>query len=103
MKTKNSIFFLLLLFLGATQAAIAMQENLDQIATEVSFFLFERDLNLNLMPPYDQVVNKVDQVVDKVEESKEKCYEGSHYLVSLFFTLKSFKRIFLLHTALRWM
>ena len=29
------------------------------------------------------MVNKVDQVVDKVEESKEKCYEGSHYLVSL--------------------
>ena len=36
MKTKSSIFFLLLLFIGATQATIAMQENLDQIATEVS-------------------------------------------------------------------
>ena len=55
------------------------------------------------MPPYDQVVDKVDQLVDKVEESKEKCYEGSHYLVSVFFTLKSFKRTFLLHTPLRWM
>ena len=103
MKTKNSIFFLLLLFLGTTQAAIDMQENLDQITTEVIFFNLREILNMNLMPPYDQVVNKVDQVVDKVEESKEKCYEGSHYLVSLFFTLKSFKRTFLLHTPLRWM
>merc|ERR1719239_294973 len=62
MKTQSSIF-LLLLFLGITQAAITMQENLDQIATEV--------------------VEKVDQVVDKVEESKEKCYKGSHYLVDV--------------------
>ena len=30
-----------------------------------------------------QVVDKVDQVVEKVEESKEKCYEGSSYLVSI--------------------
>ena len=51
MKILNSNFFLLLLFLGSTQAAIAMQENHYQIATEVNFW-FERDvLNLNLMPP----------------------------------------------------
>merc|ERR1711990_43170 len=55
-KMKNSIFFLLLLLLGNTQADIAMQENLNQIATEV---------------------------VDKVEESKERCCEACHQLVEV--------------------
>ena len=50
MKTKNSIFILLLLFLGTTQAAIAMQENLDQITTEVNFFDLREIPNLDLMP-----------------------------------------------------
>ena len=39
MKTWNSICLLLLLFLGTTKADIALQENLDQIATEVNFRL----------------------------------------------------------------
>jgi len=56
METRNSIFFLLLLFLANTQAAIAMQENLNLIATEVA---------------------------DKVEESKERCCEYCHHLVEV--------------------
>jgi len=56
MGTQNLICLLLLLFLGTTLADIAMQENLNQIATEV---------------------------VDKVEEFKEKCCEGCHHLVEV--------------------
>ena len=44
----------------------------------------------------------VDQMVEKAEESEEKCYEGSTYLVSIVFTLKSFWRIFLHYKPLRW-
>ena len=78
METRNSIFFLLLLFLANTQAAIAMQENLNLIATEVSFQLKVLNLNSNEMPLY--------QVADKVEESKEMCCEYWHHLVSIIST-----------------
>ena len=85
MESRNSIFFLFLLFLGTTQAAIAMQENLNQIATEVIFFRF---LNWNEMLLY--------QVVDKVGESKEKCCQYCGYLVciALFFLLFTGKKLF---------
>ena len=36
------------------------------------------------------MVDKVDQVVVKVEESKEKCYEGSSYLVVSLFNMEKF-------------
>ena len=46
MGTQNSICLLLLLFLGTTLADVAMQENLNQIATEVNFwFMIILDLN----------------------------------------------------------
>ena len=45
------------------------------------------------------MVDKVDQVVDKVEESKEKCYEGSSYLVSILCFLLKFAASFVLTTV----
>ena len=52
------------------------------------------------------MVDKVDQVVDKVEESKEKCYEGSSYLVSIvcfFVHLKHLLFFFFFLQLFRWM
>ena len=45
MVTKNSIFLLLLLFLGATQADIAIKENIGQLSTKVNFCIKILKLN----------------------------------------------------------
>ena len=45
MVTKNSIFLLLLLFLGATQADIAIKENIGQLSTKVKFWIKILKLN----------------------------------------------------------
>ena len=93
METRNSIFFLLMLFLATAQAAIAMQENLNQIATEVNFRFMILNLNLNEKPLY--------QVADKVEESKERCCENCHRLVSILSILFHIRNFFFT-TSLRW-